>query len=103
MGIIFIYITCASSKEAEKISAHLFRKRLIACSNYFPIQSIYRWKGKIEKSKEFTLILKTLDKNYPAIKKEVEKLHSYSVPCITRIPVEPNEKYAKWMKKELSS
>ena len=93
-----IYITCKDKKEAEKISNHLLRKRLIACANIFPIKSMYWWKGKIENQKEVLVIAKTLGKNYEKIKKEVSKLHSYSVPCILKIDAEANESYGKWVK-----
>ena len=93
-----IYITCKDKKEAEKISNHLLRKRLIACANIFPIKSMYWWKGKIENQKEVLVIAKTLEKNYEKIKKEVSKLHSYSVPCILKIDAEANESYGKWVK-----
>ncbi|MFH0701359.1 MAG: divalent-cation tolerance protein CutA [Candidatus Woesearchaeota archaeon] len=103
MKFIFIYITCASIKEAEIISKHLLKKRLIACANFFPIKSKYWWKGKIVRGKEWVLLLKTVEKNYILIKKEIEKLHSYSVPCITKIKVQPNREYGKWMKREIKS
>ena len=50
---------------------------------------------------EFVLIGKTLEKNFEKVKEEVEKIHSYSIPCIIKIPVEVNEKYADWVKKEI--
>ena len=91
-----IYITCKDEKEAVKISKHLLEKRLIACSNMFPIRSIYFWKGKMQDNKEFAIMAKTKEKNYKKIKEEVSKLHSYDVPCILKIDAEANESYEKW-------
>ncbi len=99
-NFIFIYITNSLKKEARKIARRLLKKKLIACANIFPTESLYDWKGKVVDEKEFVLIAKTLNKNFEKIKKEVEKIHSYSVPCITKIPVESNSKYFKWIKKE---
>ena len=96
-----VYITCKDKKEAEKISLHLLRKRLIACANIFPIKSMYWWKGKIENQAEVVITAKTLEKNYSKIKKEVSKLHSYSVPCILKIDTESNEKYDEWVSGEI--
>ena len=95
-----IYITCKDEKEAVKISKHLLGKRLIACSNIFPIRSLYNWKGKIQDEKESAILAKTTGKNYTEIKKEVEKIHSYDVPCILKIDAEANEKFGKWVEGE---
>ena len=96
-----IYITCKDEKEAEKISMHLLKKRLIACANIFPVKSMYWWKEKIEHEKEFAVIAKTLDKNYEKIKREVSKLHSYKVPCILKINATANRDYGEWAGREM--
>ena len=96
-----VYITCKDEKEAIKISKRLLEKRLIACSNIFPIRSLYRWKGKIKDEKEFVIMAKTIDKNYNKIKKEVSQMHSYDIPCILRINAEANESYEQWVKEEV--
>jgi len=101
-NFIFVYITNPSEKEAKKIARHLLAKKLIACANIFPIKSMYQWKGKLADEKEFVLIAKTSSKNFEKVKKEVEKIHPYEIPCIARIPVSSNEKYFNWLKNQLS-
>ena len=96
-----IYITCKDEEEAVKISKHLINKRLIACSNMYPIRSMYRWKGKLQDEKEFVLMTKTIEKNYGKIKEEVKKIHSYDVPCILKIEAEADESYDKWVNEEV--
>ena len=97
-----VYITCKDEKEAVKISKYLLEKRLIACSNIFPIRSMYLWKGKMRDEKEVVIIAKTIDRNYDKIKKEVSKIHSYDVPCILKIDAEANESYEQWVNKEVN-
>ncbi len=97
----FVYITCETQDEAKKIARHLFEKKLIACANMFPVTSMYRWEGKIVDEPEFVLLVKTLDALYDDINKEVSGIHSYSIPCITKIPVEFNEKFGQWLLKEV--
>ena len=92
-----IYITCKDKEEAKKISKALLEKRLIACSNMFPIESMYWWKGKIEEESEIVILAKTKDKNYEKIKQEVTKLHSYEVPCILKLSSDANIDYDKWV------
>ncbi|MBI2668065.1 divalent-cation tolerance protein CutA [Candidatus Woesearchaeota archaeon] len=101
-NFILVYITNPTKEEAKKIAKHLLNKKLIACANiYSNINSLYHWKGKIADEKEFILIAKTTEKKYEKVKKEVEKIHSYTIPCIIKIPVSSNEKYFDWIRSEI--
>ncbi|MBI2108124.1 divalent-cation tolerance protein CutA [Candidatus Woesearchaeota archaeon] len=97
-----VYITCKDEKEAEKISRHLLGKRLIACSNMFPIKSMYWWEGKIATDNEVVIIAKSNEKNFSKVQKEVKKLHSYKVPCILKIEAKANKEYGDWADRELA-
>ncbi len=101
--MILVYITCKDQKQAKDISKHLLDKKLIACANLHPIESMYWWKGKIQEDNEVVVIAKTKDSNYDKVKGEVKKIHSYDVPCILKIKAEANEEYRKWIEKEVSS
>lgn len=100
MRFIIIYITYPDLKTAKKIVASLMENRLIACGNFFPIQSIYWWKGKIKNSKEVVSILKTKKENWEKVKSAVAKLHPYETPCIIKIAVSANNNYESWINKE---
>ncbi|MDP2864129.1 MAG: divalent-cation tolerance protein CutA [bacterium] len=100
--MIFIYITCKNKREAKRIGLFLVKKRLAACCNIFPIESIYWWRNKIVKDEEVVLIAKTLKKNFRKIEKEVKRLHSYTVPCILEIPITQGSKdFLNWIEKEI--
>lgn len=101
MSFTFIYVTSPNEKEAKRISKYLFKKKLIACANIFPITSMYWWKNKIAKEKEYAIILKTTTENQNKVKQEIEKIHPYKIPCITALPVVPNERYARWLEEQL--
>ena len=96
-----VYITCKDKKEAEKVSMHLLKKRVIACANIFPIKSMYWWEGKIVNGKENAVIAKTSNKNFKKVEDEVKKIHSYEIPCILRINADASRDYETWAKKEL--
>ncbi len=100
MKFIIIYITHKNLKEAKKVAEHLLEKKLIACVNYFPIESAYWWQGKIANSKEIVSLVKTKKENWKKVKIEVEKIHSYDVPCIMKLEVEANRSYVNWIKQE---
>jgi len=100
--MILIYITCKDNKEAKTISKALLEKKLVACTNIHPIESMYWWKNKIQDEKEEVIIAKTIEKNYEKIKQEVKKLHSYDIPCIIKISAEANKEYNDWIDRETS-
>lgn len=79
---IIVYITCGSKEEAEKIGRAIVEEKLAACVNYFPINSIYWWQGKIETCEEYALICKTKRDEFTKLKKKVKQLHSYQLPVI---------------------
>ncbi len=99
--MILVYITNPTKEEAKKIAKHLIEKKLIACANIFPISSLYNWDGKLADESEFVLLGKTKEENYERIVSEVEKIHSYDIPCILKLPMEANENYKNWLEKEL--
>ncbi len=100
--MIFVYIPCKDEEEAMNISKILLDKNLIACSNRFPIKSMYWWEGKIEQSNEFVIIAKSILEKFEQIKKEVKRIHSYDVPAIIKYDVSANKDYEGWCRKEVS-
>lgn len=100
MSFAFVYITNPSQKVAKEVATHLLKKRLAACTINFPVESSYWWKRKIENTKEVVLIVKTRKENFEKIKKEVKKIHPYSIPCIIKFDVEANKEYEDWIRKE---
>lgn len=99
--MIAVYAVFKNEKEAKEISKKLIKKKLIACANLFPIKSLYRWKGKLNEEQECAALLKTAGKNFDLIKKEIERTHSYEIPCIEKINVKANKKYEDWVINEL--
>ncbi|HLA50611.1 MAG TPA: divalent-cation tolerance protein CutA [Thermodesulfovibrionia bacterium] len=99
--MVLAYIVCKNSREAERISRHLLKKRVIACANTFPIRSLYHWNGKLIDGRETAILAKTSEKRFPVLEREVEKMHSYEIPCILRIPSKANAIYQRWVDKEV--
>jgi len=96
----FVYITAPTKKEAKKIAEVLVFEKLAACCNIFKIDSIYRWKGKIEKNGEYGIFAKTKKSLVEKIIKKVKEIHSYSVPCIISFDIEKgNKDFLNWIEK----
>lgn len=97
---ILVLVTCGSQKEARKIARVLVERRLAACVNEVgtAVISVYRWKGKVTRAKEFLLVIKTTKKRFPALREAIGELHSYEVPEIIALPIaEGSRAYLDWM------
>ena len=97
---LIVLCTAGSIEEAKKISYTLIEKKLAACCSILPeIISIYPWEKKVEEKKEILLVIKTLEKNYETLEKEIKMIHSYTIPEIIAINIDNGSKaYLDWVK-----
>ncbi|MDW8041108.1 MAG: divalent-cation tolerance protein CutA [Nitrososphaerota archaeon] len=100
---IIILVTASSKSEAEKIVQTLLEERLIACANIIgPAHSLFWWQGKIDKSQEHLILMKTRKALFDKVSERVKALHSYQVPEIIAIPVtEALKDYLQWLDESL--
>lgn len=96
---IVIFVTCLSKKEARYVANSLLKERLVACANIIDgVESFFWWKGKVDKSKESLIIIKTVMKNFGKIQKRIKKLHSYDVPEIIALEIgKGSSDYLNWI------
>lgn len=97
---VVVLVTCGSRAEAQRIAREIVSRRLAACANLLeiPVQSVYRWQGKVERVREFLLLMKTSVRRLPALEAEVQRLHSYDVPEFIALPiVAGSQKYLHWL------
>ena len=98
-----VYITTKNSGEAKKIANHLLEKKLIACANIFPIESMYWWKGEVQEDVEFVVLCKTKDEMFEAVNTEVVNMHEHDTPAVYSWKVDKiNDKYSEWVEKEVT-
>ena len=63
-----ILCTCPDPVSAESIATNLVNNKLAACVNIVTgITSIYQWQGKVEKSQEHLLLIKTKSVAFKAV------------------------------------
>lgn len=100
--MVFLYVTSSSLDEAEKIARALLEKRLCACVNIYPeVRSFFWWEEKIDSAKEAVMIVKTRESLIPEVEKTIRENHSYTCPCIVKIPVSAVFKpFEEWLFKE---
>jgi periplasmic divalent cation tolerance protein len=99
-----VLVTCASDREARRIARAVVEKRMAACVSILPgsVNSVYRWKGKVESARERLLIIKTSRKSLAKLQVAVERLHSYDVPEFIALPVvEGSPNYLAWLGESL--
>jgi periplasmic divalent cation tolerance protein len=94
-----VFITAENKKEANRIAEALIKERLAACVNIIAgIESVFRWEGKIDRAKEFLLLVKTRKSLVNKIISRVKQLHSYEVPEIIALGViAGNKNYLEWV------
>jgi periplasmic divalent cation tolerance protein len=95
-----VLVTCSSLPEARKISRSLLQKHLAACVNIHttPVESSYRWKGKVETTREHLLLIKTTTRRLKSLEREVLRLHSYETPEFLVLPISSGSRaYLAWL------
>lgn len=100
---IIILITAKDKSQAGKISKLLIKNKLAVCVNIISgLESIFSWKGKVERAKETLLMVKSRKDKFNKIVKLVKSAHSYAVPEIIALPIVSGFKpYLKWIDESL--
>jgi periplasmic divalent cation tolerance protein len=95
-----VLVTCGTLPEARRIARAAVEAKLAACVNVVlnPVESIYRWKGKVEVSREYLLVLKSTARRLPELERLVRRTHSYDVPEFLVLPVVAGSReYLRWL------
>jgi len=100
---IQIYFTIDNREKAEEIANALVENRLAACVQISgPIQSIYHWAGKIEKSTEWKCSIKTIKELFQEVRNLIKSKHSYKIPEIFSQEIaEVDREYENWLMEAL--
>jgi periplasmic divalent cation tolerance protein len=95
------YVTAPDRETARRISHAILEKRLAACANLAGIESLYRWKGRIEETNEVLVIFKTRRSLVPELISAVRNAHPYDVPCVVSYGMEAGfPDYLAWIAAE---
>ncbi|MDP2921847.1 MAG: divalent-cation tolerance protein CutA [Candidatus Omnitrophota bacterium] len=101
-SFVQVITTLSGKKHAEKLTKEILDKRLGACVQIIgPFKSVYRWKGRIEKTLEWACVIKTRRELYKKVENAIRKIHPYEIPEIIAIPIiEGSSDYLKWLSNE---
>src|SRR5437867_12711729 len=99
LRLLVVLRTAAERDEAGRIAEMLVNSRLAACVQILPeIQSVYRWKGEVQRNTETLLLAKTTSDKFDELNRAVREIHSYDTPEIVALPVSAaSAPYLKWV------
>jgi periplasmic divalent cation tolerance protein len=102
--MVILYLTCADTKEADKIGQELLNKKLVVCVRQINVRSSYWWEDKISNDDEVLLMMESGEELFEKINKVVAKLHSYEQYVLTMTKVDKTTRgVEEWLDKYLGS
>jgi periplasmic divalent cation tolerance protein len=95
--LVEIVTTVAGEPQARELAEGLLDARLAACVHFFPLQSLYRWRGRVCDEQEHQVVVKTDARRAEAAERWIRERHPYETPAILRVPiVSANPEYERW-------
>jgi periplasmic divalent cation tolerance protein len=96
--LVEIVTTVATGEDAARIARELVGSTAVACASFFPVRSVYMWKGAFRDEAEHQIVCKTLESSAEDVERRLAELHPYETPSILRLPVlHANEAFAAWV------
>ena len=103
--ILLALSTFPDAETARRIANKLVTEKFAACANVLPgVESIYRWKEKIENGSETLVIFKLSADRQAAFQKKLRSLHPYEVPEIIFVQIAGGlPEYLRWVVESCAS
>ena len=96
---LLVVCTCPDRAAADAIATALLERRLAACVNRIEgVESMYRWEGKIERDREYLLLIKTTEAAYLRVEQLSVEMHPNAVPEVIGISLDRGfAPYLEWI------
>jgi periplasmic divalent cation tolerance protein len=99
--VVTVEMNCPDADVARAIAEALVGRRLAAAANiHAPIESLYRWQGRIERRRETPLVLKTRAELATSLVEAARALHPYATPAILTRAAHATADCAGWIAAE---
>ena len=97
--IVIALSTFPDAETARRISNELVVGKFAACANILPsVESIYRWKEKIESGNETLVLFKLSEDRQAAFQEKLRSLHPYEVPEVIFTKIDDGlPEYLRWV------
>lgn len=101
--VVLALTTFSDLEKARQFGTQVVDAQLVACANLQAgLESIYRWKGKVEIEQECLVIMKTVASQTEALEKFVQENHPYEEPEFLVLPVEEaSATYLDWVRQNV--
>lgn len=99
LEVVVVLTTWPADADPSSAASALVEERLAACVNVWPpMESIYRWHGKVERAAERQILIKTTRLVVEDLVARVKSLHPYDVPEVLVLPVTGGgAEYLRWV------
>lgn len=95
---LVVLITTSSADEARALARLAVERKLAACVQFLPMQSVYEWEGAIQEDAEYLVLFKTHRDIYARLEAAIAEQHSYDVPEIIALPITAGlPAYMQWI------
>jgi periplasmic divalent cation tolerance protein len=100
--VLLVMTNLPDRVTAERIAETLVTEGVAACVSVLAeCTSIYHWEGKLNRTSEVPLLIKTTKAAYPRLQDALRKLHPYEVPELIALPVSAGlPEYLNWVVQE---
>ena len=97
---VVAWTTVSAETDWRALASTLVEERLAACVNVLAeMDSVYRWKGRVERDCERQLVIKTTVDRVPALRERLRALHAYELPEFLVLPViDGSDDYLAWVR-----
>lgn len=102
MAVLLVLCSLPDAVAAEALAGSLVEARLAACVNLQSgWRSVYRWQGRIERSDETLLMIKTSTERFDALRDHIVQAHPYSLPEVLAFEAATGlDRYLAWVAAE---
>lgn len=104
-AFVQMLVSAPSARVAARLSQALLEARLCACAQTLgPVTSRYRWQGRLHRSREWLLLIKTRAALQGRVERQIRRLHPYDVPEILALPLlSGHAPYLAWLQRECAT
>ncbi|MFE7542964.1 divalent-cation tolerance protein CutA [Streptomyces platensis] len=100
-GYAVVTTTTDAEEKAHDLAGAAVNAKLAACAQVYSISSVYQWKGKIERDKEWRIDFKTRGDLVEKLTQFLAEHHDYEEPEIIAVPVTGGSAgYLNWVSNE---
>jgi periplasmic divalent cation tolerance protein len=96
---VLVLVTAPDLKTARALAKTVLEAKLVACANLVPrIESHYWWQGKLERSAEVLMLMKTTRAHLKVLEETILTQHPYDTAEFVVLPLAAGSaRYLAWI------